>query len=80
MRHHQLKSPPEIVMAAPAPQQLFEKIARLPPARVAEVEDFVDFLALRNTDRELAHAAAAASVPAFAKVWDNHEDDVYDQT
>ncbi len=68
------------MIAAPAPQQLFQKIARLPPARVAEVEDFVDFLALRNTDRELAYAAAAASVPAFAKVWDNPEDDVYDQT
>jgi hypothetical protein len=61
-------------------QQPFEKIARLPPARVAEVEDFVDFLALRNTDRELSHASAAASVPAFAKVWDNPEDDVYDKT
>jgi hypothetical protein len=67
-------------MAAPARQQLFDKIARLPPARVAEVEDFVDFLALRNTDRELAHATTAASAPAFAKVWDNPEDDVYDQT
>jgi len=52
----------------------------LPPARVAEVEDFVDFLVLRNADRELVHAAAAASVPAFAKVWDNPEDDVYDET
>jgi hypothetical protein len=40
----------------------------------------VDFLALRNADRELVHAAAAASVPAFAKVWDNPEDDVYDET
>ncbi len=64
-------------MAAPAPQQLFEKIARLLPARVAEVEDFVDFLSSRNTNRELAHAATAAAVPAFAKVWDNPEDDVY---
>ena len=67
-------------MAVPARQQLIEKIARLPPARIAEVEDFVDFLAMRNTDRELAHTTAAASVPAFAKVWDNPEDDVYDQT
>ncbi len=68
-------------MAEPAHQrqQLFEKIARLSPDRVAEVEDFVDFLAPRTTDRELAHASVAASVPAFAKVWDNPEDDVYDQ-
>jgi hypothetical protein len=78
--YHQLESTLEVVMAAPAREPLFEKLARLPPARVAEVEDFVDFLALRNADREPVHAAVAASVPAFAKVWDNPEDDVYDET
>jgi hypothetical protein len=75
-----VKSTLEVVMPAPAREPLFEKIARLPFARVAEVEDFVDFLALRNADCELVHAAAAASVPAFAKIWDNPEDDVYDET
>jgi hypothetical protein len=67
-------------MATPH-DQLIQKISRLPAARVAEVEDFVDFLAQRDrdTDRQLAHAAAAASEPAFAKVWDNPEDDVYDR-
>jgi hypothetical protein len=60
-------------------EPLFDKIRRLPPERVAEVEDFVDFLAQRETDRELARAAAAASAPTFAKVWDNPEDDIYDQ-
>jgi hypothetical protein len=64
-------------MATPH-DQLLQKISRLPAARVAEVEDFVDFLAQRDGDRQLAHAAAAASEPAFAKVWDNPEDDVYD--
>jgi hypothetical protein len=38
--------------------QLLEKISRLPPERVAEVEDFVDFIAQRDTDRELVRAAA----------------------
>ena len=67
-------------MATPH-DQLIQKISRLPAARVAEVEDFVDFLAQRDrdTDRQLAQAAAAASEPAFAKVWDNPEDDVYDR-
>ena len=46
-----------------------KKIERLPPARVAEVEDFVDFLVSRDSDRQLAHAVTAAAVPAFAKVW-----------
>ena len=67
-------------MATPH-DQLLQKISRLPAARVAEVEDFVDFLAQRDrdADRQLARAAAAASEPAFAKVWDNPEDDVYDR-
>lgn len=67
-------------MAAPH-DQLFQKISRLPAARVAEVEDFVDFLAQRDrdTDLQLTRAVAAASEPAFTKVWDNPEDDVYDR-
>lgn len=41
---------------ATAYDQLIQKIGRLPAARVAEVEDFVDFLAQRDrdTDRQLA--------------------------
>ena len=66
-------------MATPH-DQLLQKISRLPASRVAEVEDFVDFLAQRDGDRRLAHAAAAGSEPAFAKVWDNPEDDVYDRS
>lgn len=68
-------------MATPH-DQLIEKISRLPPDRLAEVEDFVDFIAERaerDTDRQLARAAAAASAPAFGKVWDNPEDDAYDK-
>jgi Protein of unknown function (DUF2281) len=65
-------------MATPH-DQLIEKISRLPPDRVAEVEDFVDFLSQRDTDRQVARAAAGASEAAFAKVWDNPEDDVYDR-
>ncbi len=65
-------------MATPS-NHLLEKISRLPPERVAEVEDFVDFIAQRDTDLQLANAVSAASEPAFAKVWANPEDDVYDQ-
>ena len=66
----------ESVMATPR-DQLLDKIGRLSPEYAAEVEDFVDFLFQRDTDRRLVRAAAAASEPAFAKVWDNPEDDVY---
>jgi hypothetical protein len=59
-------------------QALIDKIRALPAERIAEVEDFVDFIAARTQDRALVQAASAASAPAFAKIWDNPEDDVYD--
>ena len=59
-------------------QALMEKIQALPVERIAEVEDFVDFIASREQDRSLIHAATAASAPAFAAVWNNPEDDAYD--
>jgi hypothetical protein len=65
-------------MANSNPKSLMEKISALPRERLAEVEDFVDFLRLRDQDRALAHAATAASAAAFAAVWSNPEDDVYD--
>jgi hypothetical protein len=33
-------------------EELFEKIKRLPPEKIIEVEDFVEFLRLRSTLRE----------------------------
>jgi hypothetical protein len=60
--------------------QMLVKISRLPPERVAEVEDFVDFITHRDIDRELVRTAARASEAAFSKAWSNPEDDVYDRT
>jgi hypothetical protein len=62
----------------PANQALIEKLNTLPMDRLTEVEDFVDFLRSRDQDRALFRAAQAASEPAFAAVWTNPEDDVYD--
>lgn len=62
-----------------AEQKLLEKIKRLPPEKAAEVEDFVDFLAQREGERELARAASRISEEAFAKVWDNEDDADYDR-
>jgi hypothetical protein len=59
-------------------QALIDKIKGLPAERIAEVEDFVDFIRLREQDRTLARAAAAASEPAFAGIWSNPDDDAYD--
>jgi len=58
---------------------LMEKIAVLPPEKVAEVEDFVDFLCLRAQDRLLTQAATKQSEEAFRKVWDNPDDAAYDR-
>jgi hypothetical protein len=58
---------------------LMEKIRQLPPQRVAEVEDFVDFLRAREEGQRLTRAAAQVSEPAFADVWDNDEDAIYDR-
>jgi ABC-type glycerol-3-phosphate transport system substrate-binding protein len=62
----------------PNPQALLEKIQALPPERIAEVEDFVEFITSRENDRALIRAAGAMSAPAFAKIWENAEDDAYD--
>ena len=60
-------------------QVLIEKIKQLPPQRVAEVEDFVDFLRARQEEQPLTHAATRASEASFVQVWDNDEDAVYDR-
>jgi hypothetical protein len=57
---------------------LIEKIEALPAERISEVEDFVDFIRLREQERALTRAAAAASAPAFAAIWSNPDDDAYD--
>jgi len=58
---------------------LLGKLDELPPERVVEVEDFVDFLRHRELDQHLVQGAARASQTAFQKVWDNPEDAVYDR-
>lgn len=58
-------------------QALITKIRRLSPERVAEVEDFVDFLRQRDEDARLTETAARLSEPSLAAVWDNARDDIY---
>ena len=60
-------------------RELIEKIRLLSPAKVSEVEDFVDFLCQRDTDHRLSQAATKLSESAFARVWDNPDDDDYDR-
>lgn len=62
----------------PAEEELLHKIRDLPPERIAEVEDFIDFLRVRDEEGRLARAAAKLSQASFADVWDNPDDAVYD--
>jgi hypothetical protein len=56
-----------------------DKIRSLPPEKVAEVEDFVDFLRMREEERRLTRAASRLSEDAFRRVWDNPDDAEYDR-
>lgn len=59
--------------------ELLAKIKSLPPERVAEVEDFVDFLHQRDEEQQIRHAASRLSEAAFARVWENPGDADYDR-
>ncbi len=58
---------------------IIEKLRMLPPDRVAEVEDFVDFLRARSEERGLLNAGARLSEAAFQTIWDNPDDADYDR-
>ena len=58
---------------------ILSKMRDLPPEKVAEVEDFVDFLRQRQEDRRLTLAASQMSQKALAKVWSNSADAAYDR-
>lgn len=66
-------------MTPPDTNSLLAKLKSLPPQRLAEVEDFVDFLRSRDDDSRLTTSASAASHASFAKVWDNDDDAEYDR-
>jgi hypothetical protein len=62
-----------------AESTLIDKIRQLPPQRMAEVEDFVDFLRIQEHEKRLTRDAATVSEPSFAQVWNNDEDAAYDR-
>jgi hypothetical protein len=67
-------------MSRRAPQESapIRKIRSLPLQKVAEVDDFVEFLSQRE-DRQLIRAAVKLADRAFRRVWDNRADAVYDR-
>ncbi len=65
-------------MATNHSRELIDKLETLSPERIAEVEDFIDFLKQRDTDRQLIRTATKVAEPSLQKVWDNPDDAVYD--
>nr|VFK51729.1 MAG: hypothetical protein BECKTC1821D_GA0114238_11386 [Candidatus Kentron sp. TC] len=66
-------------MIQPQLKQMMEKLDHFSPERLAEVENFIDFLQQRDQDRLLRQDYAYAQEASFAKVWDNDEDAIYDK-
>jgi hypothetical protein len=58
---------------------LIEKLTHLPPERQAEVGDFIEFLHQRELAQLTTKDYAQASEQAFAKIWDNDDDALYDK-
>ncbi|MFA5906094.1 MAG: hypothetical protein WC836_19335 [Desulfobacula sp.] len=71
--HQNIISPSEIERI------ILEKIRMLPPDKIYEVDDFIDFISRKGRDSQLLQSAARMSENSFNKVWDNCEDDVYDR-
>ena len=59
-------------------EQVSEKLKTLSAERLGEVEDFIDFLSHRDSERQLTRMAMAASEPVLSAVWDNPDDAEYD--
>jgi len=55
------------------------QLAQLPPERLEEVVDFVDFIATREQERRLVRAAQVVSESALATLWINETDAAYDR-
>ncbi len=60
-------------------ENLFDKIRMLPPDKITEVEDFVDFLRMKSDELLAKRAVTKLSEQAFEKVWDNEDDAEYDK-
>ena len=62
-----------------AEKTLIQKIRSLPPERLAEVEDFGDFLTVRDQVRHFTEAVERLSEDAFRAAWDNPDNADYDR-
>ena len=79
MKRRIIRQTTEVDAVSTIEQAVIEKLRQLPPQRLAEVEDFVDFLRAREDDVQLTRAAATTSEAALIAVWSNDDDAAYDR-
>ncbi|BAZ09323.1 hypothetical protein NIES4071_11310 [Calothrix sp. NIES-4071] len=63
-------------------QRVIEKIRRLFPEQMLQVEEFIDSLDTENSldvDHDITFAFSKLSEAAFQKIWDNPDDAQYDK-
>jgi len=60
-------------------QQVIKKLEHLPEDRLAEVEDFIDFLSQKDREYRMRKDFAQGAEASFQKVWDNEDDAAYDK-
>lgn len=60
-------------------QAVLRKLEHLPPDRLTEVEDFIDFLSQKDREHQMRKDFARGAEASFHKVWDNDEDAEYDR-
>ena len=63
----------------PQLEHVTQKLRMLSSERVAEVEDFIDFLRERDEQRGLVQATLAVSERSLNAIWDNDADAAYDR-
>lgn len=58
--------------------RLIEELRHLSPERRAQAERFVLFLRQEDQQEQVRQSYARASEEAFAEIWNNEEDAIYD--
>ena len=60
-------------------EQVTHKLQTLSQERIAEVEDFIDFLKQRDEDLQLTRSTMKISEQLLTNLWDNADDAEYDR-
>lgn len=63
----------------PQLEHVTQKLRTLSTERVAEVEDFIDFLRERDEHSGLVQATLGVSERSLSAIWDNDADAAYDR-